>query len=482
MNRKTDLREIIKVLGVESSLSGEITGVSYDSREVKPGHLFIAIKGQKTDGHDYLENAGKSGAVAALVEEIKSFDLPQIKVRSTLQSLADASALFYGYPSENMVVAGVTGSNGKTTTCYLIESIAKAHGFEPGLLGTINYRWPGYSKESSLTTPMSRDVQKYLSMMVNGKCDFAVMEVSSHALEMDRVRKVNFAVGVYTNLSQEHLDFHINMENYFESKKKLFTEHLDSKKPAVINSDDEYGRRLIENLGNHDIWSYGFDNKARVIGEIIDLTAKGGHLKISSHDCKLHIQTNLIGRHNCYNILGAAATGFALRIPGDEIEKGIMEVERIPGRLEVVQSDSPFQVIVDFAHTPDAMEKALGTLKSLPHNKIITVFGCGGDRDRTKRPLMGKVAAEMSGYVIVTSDNPRSESPNAIISEILPGLESICTPYIVEPDRKEAIKKAIGMAQPDDVVLISGKGHETYQILGDEVVSFDDKKIAKEFL
>jgi UDP-N-acetylmuramoyl-L-alanyl-D-glutamate--2,6-diaminopimelate ligase len=272
------------------------------------------------------------------------------------------------------------------------------------------------------------------------------------------------------------------MENYFESKKKLFTEHLEDNKPAVINSDDQYGRRLIENLSSHDIWSYGIETGARVEGEIINLTAKGGHLKIKSHNCKLDIKTVLIGKHNCYNILGAVATGLALGIPEDEIENGVMLVDRIPGRLETVDSKSPFQVIVDFAHTPDAMEKSLGTLRSLPHNRIIIVFGCGGDRDRTKRPVMGKVAAEMSNYVVITSDNPRSESPEAIISEIVPELKGSNTPYIVEPDRREAIRKAIGMAQPEDIVLISGKGHETYQIIGNKVIPFDDKKVAMEFL
>ena len=482
MNIKIDIKEILKLLGMESSLSGDITGIAYDSRQIKPGYLFVALKGQKSDGHQYLNAAKKSGAIAALVETIMPSELPQIKVESTIKILADVSALFYDYPSQKMIVVGVTGSNGKTTTCYFIESIAKVHGFIPGLLGTITYRWPGHDKTSTLTTPMSRDIQKYFAKMVDGKCNFAVMEVSSHALEMDRVRKVNFAVGVYSNLSQEHLDFHKNMENYFESKKKLFTEYLADYKPAVINNDDEYGKRLIKNLTTHDIWSYGIENSSRVNGEIIELTAKGGYLRIKSHECKLDIRTPLIGKHNCYNILAAATAGLALGIPEDEIEKGIMLVDRIPGRFEAVDSESPFRIIVDFAHTPDAMEKSLSTLQSLPHNRIITVFGCGGDRDKTKRPLMGKVAADMSDQVVITSDNPRSESPESIISEILPGFKDSDTPYIVEADRKEAIRKAIEMAMPEDIILISGKGHETYQIIGNEVIPFDDKNVAMEFL
>ena len=488
MHQEIKLKEILRGLDVYAgSITSEleellITGISYDSRTVKPGHLFVAIKGQKTDGHKYIEEAKKKGAIAALVEDFTSSHIPQIKVKSTLESLADGAAIFYDNPSERLRVAGVTGSNGKTTSCFLIESIAKAQGLRSGLLGTIDYRWPGHSETSSLTTPMSKDLQNYMAEMVASKCDLAIMEVSSHALEMNRVRKVKFAVGVYTNLSQEHLDFHIDMEHYFRSKEKLFTEHLEPGKPAVINCDDAFGRRLINDLGDHDIWSYGFTNKARVEGEILELTAKGGHLKITTHDCRLDIKTNLIGSHNCYNILGAVATGMALGIPGENIQKGAMSLDRIPGRLEQVVTERPFQVIIDFAHTPDALDNALRTLQSLPHNRIITVFGCGGDRDKTKRPVMGEIAAAKSDHVIVTSDNPRSESPEEIISEIIPGLKNSSTPYIIEADRKRAIEIAISIALPEDIILISGKGHETYQIIGDEVIAFDDREVAKEFL
>jgi UDP-N-acetylmuramyl-tripeptide synthetase len=432
------------------------------------------------DGNDFLEEVSKKGVAVIYTETKPKQDLkvPYVLVPNARLKLAELASRFYGNPSHGMIMVGVTGTSGKTTTTFLIESILKNAGHKVGIIGTINIRFGKKIYEASHTTPDPVQLQELLDEMKKDGCTAVVMEVSSHALKQCRVDFVEFDVAVFKNLTPEHLDFHSDMEDYFQSKKILFTRLLETAKKAkkqpvaVINEDDSYGKRLVTELKqmNTNVRSYS-QSSNNVIFTIQGISGKIGNLPVES---------KLVGAFNGLNISAAVEVGHALNVKKESIQKGISEVTEISGRLQKVPSSGDLHVFVDYAHKPDALEKVLSTLQDLKkalNGKIITVFGCGGDRDRTKRPKMGQIAAQCSDVVIVTSDNPRTEDPQKIIDEILMGMTQFKN-FSVQADREKAIYAAINCAKKDDIVLIAGKGHEDYQILGTRKIHFDDREVA----
>ena len=476
----------------------EIRSVHCRAQDVHPGGLFVAIPGFTTDGHDYVDQALEKGAVAVVAERPVARDTVVIQVKDTRQALALLSSEFYGRPSEHMVLVGITGTNGKTTTAYLIESILEGHGLATGVIGTINYRFGGREFDSPVTTPESIDLQRILADMRQQGITHVVMEVSSHALALNRVDGCHLDIGVFTNLTQDHLDFHGTMDAYWESKKRLFTACLGPDNPkrhktGVINVGDPRGDDLVSSFVGHIITT-GFEGKATIYPTASRLDRTGISVRLSTPRGAMYIHSGLVGAHNLSNIMSAAGVGLALGIPGDTIAAGIASLRAVPGRLEPVPDPNGRCIYVDYAHTPDALDHVIRALSELGAGRIICVFGCGGDRDRTKRPEMGQIAARRCHVAIVTSDNPRTEAPMRIIEDILEGIrketlhelapselteESEKHGFIVEPDRKHAIRMAIAAAQPDETVLIAGKGHETYQIIGKDIFPFDDRKEAE---
>ena len=475
----------------------EIKGLAYDSRSVKPGYLFVALKGQTEDGHDFIKNALQNGAVALVLEQFRGKDTKtaRIQVPNTRKALSRLAANFYNRPFTGMTLIGITGTNGKTTSSYVLESILSAAGAVPGVIGTINYRFSGQTLEAPVTTPESLVLMRILRKMADGGVTDVVMEVSSHALHQERVRGCPFHIGVFTNISRDHLDYHNSMEDYFEAKSLLFrgsgekeTHHL---KWAIINTDDPKGEELIR-LTEANVVTYGLGKNCNVRAEGIQLTTSGMTATLVTPAGKTDIRSSLIGDFNIYNILAASAAALCLGIDLDGITLGIERLEGVPGRLELVKNRHSLAIVVDYAHTPDALLKAIRSVKSLTKGKLITVFGCGGDRDKGKRREMGRVAGEHSDLAFVTSDNPRTENPASIAVQIEKGmhesgLKKIESPfdkdligpgYILELDRGKAIQSAIGLAHANDLVLIAGKGHEDYQIIGKEKRHFDDREVA----
>ncbi|MDI6892129.1 MAG: UDP-N-acetylmuramoyl-L-alanyl-D-glutamate--2,6-diaminopimelate ligase [Actinomycetota bacterium] len=460
----------------------EITGIAHDSRRVKAGNVFVCIKGFNADGHDYIGEAIKRGARALVVENWE--DVPpgmvRILVPDSRRALSSLSADFYEQPSSRLTLVGVTGTNGKTTTTYLVESIFKAAGWKTGLLGTVQYRMGDHVLPVDKTTPEAPELQQLFDRMVKEGVRAAVMEVSSHAIDLHRIDHCQFDVLVFTNLSQDHLDYHGSIEEYFVVKSRLFENA--SVKPVihVINVDDPYGRKIAR-VSKVKTILYGLDKSADVVASRVDLTEKGTNFKVSTSTGDLSISLLLRGAFNVYNSLAAIGTSLALGVPLEAIKCGLERVVSIPGRFEMVDCGQSFMVVVDYAHTPDSLEKVLTATRAITRGGVITVFGCGGDRDKTKRPLMGKVSADLSDYIIITSDNPRSEEPEDIISQIEVGVREVASPTRYEKivDRREAISKAISMARAGDLVLIAGKGHETGQIFKDRVVPFDDRVVAE---
>ena len=453
----------------------EINSIHYRAQEVKPGGLFIAVCGLKTDGHAFIGTAVKNGAIAIVSSQKSSAEIWEVVVPDTRQAQADLSAYFYGQPCDDLVLIGITGTNGKTTTAYLIESILKQAGFAVGVIGTINYRYQDQIFNNPVTTPESVDLQYILAQMRTAGVTHVVMEVSSHALDLERLRACMFDVCVFTNLTRDHLDYHKDMDVYWECKQKLFKEYLKTgKTTAVINCDNKFGRQLVTKTQTTATITVGADLCVRP-----ELSLKGIQTVIALPQGCIEINSPLTGAHNLENILTAVGAGSALGISDTNIKQGIENLLLIPGRLELIPNECDLYIYVDYAHTPDALEKVLHSLRSLAPAHLICVFGCGGDRDQGKRSLMGTVAAKFSDQIIVTSDNPRSEDPRGIINDILKGVNS---DYIVEPDRKTAIEMAIALAQPGDVVLIAGKGHETYQIIGEQILAFDDRIVAAQVL
>ncbi|MBI3582353.1 MAG: UDP-N-acetylmuramoyl-L-alanyl-D-glutamate--2,6-diaminopimelate ligase [Nitrospinae bacterium] len=496
------IQEIFKevdLINVNGSMEREISSVYYDSRKVDKGSLFVAIKGLKSDGHNYLGEAIKRGAKAVVVEngllvgDFKSkirnpkSEITYITVRDSRKALALISANFYGHPSREMSVIGITGTNGKTTISYLINSILKVNGFKTGLIGTIDYRFDGEIIPSSHTTPESLDLQQLFKRIAVSGGKYCVMEVSSHSLELDRVYGTRFETGVFTNLTQDHLDFHGNLEKYFFAKARLFKEY--GLKKVVINIDDPYGRRLIKDIKAERALTYGIKEDADVKADDINISINGLKFTANTPIGKLNVESRLLGMHNVYNILASVSTAILEGLSGESIIKGIVLLETVPGRLEGINEGQDFTVLVDYAHTDDALKNVLKAAREIPHNRITIVFGCGGDRDRGKRPLMGKAAVKYSDFAIITSDNPRSEEPLKIIEEIEKGIKqwsvvsgqwSVDDRYIKISDRKEAIEYAINNASKGDIVIIAGKGHEDYQIFKDKKIHFDDREVARE--
>jgi len=479
----------------------EISSIHYNSQDVLPGGLFVAIPGFKSDGHKYIDHALKQGASAILVQKPVKKDSIVIEADDTRKMLGLISARFYGNPSQDIVLIGITGTNGKTTTSFLIEQILISAGFNPGVIGTIDYHYMGKSFNNPVTTPESLDLQKIMSDMKKQGVTHVVMEASSHAIDLHRLEGCHFDIGVFTNLTQDHLDYHKDMESYWSSKKRLFTEYIYSKslkkqKSAVLNCNNLKGKELLNNLEMPCI-STGYSSENMINSKGFKSGPGGITGNISMPAGNFNFKSFLTGDYNLENILCAAGAGAALRIEPDVIKAGIDSLKSVPGRIEAVLNTKGRFVYVDYAHTPDALENVLSALKALASGRIICVFGCGGDRDKSKRPQMGRIAASLSDISIVTSDNPRSEEPLAIINDILPGVQEICLNkysgheilsgfdekgYLTEPDRRKAIQMAIKISSPGDIVLIAGKGHETYQIIGKKTLSFDDRKEAQKAL
>jgi UDP-N-acetylmuramoyl-L-alanyl-D-glutamate--2,6-diaminopimelate ligase len=462
-----------------------VSAIAYDSRRVTSGAVFVALKGLKADGVAFAEQAIARGAQAVVSESAQPGGVPApwIAVRDARLALALLADRFFDHPSRRMPVIGVTGTNGKTTTAYLLSAILDAAGLKAGMLGTVAYRIGGEDREASRTTPEAPDVQQLLSDMLQHGCRSAVMEVSSHALSLKRVDGMRFAAAVFSNLTRDHLDFHEDMEAYFQAKRRLF-EMLPADAPAVINLDDPRGADLVAISGRPV--TYAITAPADVRPGPIDMTLGGLVFEITTPKGTVSVRSRLVGKPNVYNILAAVAAAVSLDVPLDAIARGIEGLAGVPGRFEVVSTaGDAVTVVVDYAHTDDALRNLLETARPLAGKRLVTVFGCGGDRDRTKRPLMGMVAARLSDVVVITSDNPRTEDPARIIEEIERGIpagsqSASRAPLVVSVvDRAEAIERAIALAAPGDLVLIAGKGHEKYQQIGDRVLPFDDGDVAR---
>ncbi|MFQ5895993.1 MAG: UDP-N-acetylmuramoyl-L-alanyl-D-glutamate--2,6-diaminopimelate ligase [Nitrospinota bacterium] len=461
-----------------------VRGIAYDSRSLRPGELFVAVPGCVTDGHLFLREAAERGA-AALVVEREAEGLgpgppPRVRVPSSREALARLAGAFYGRPSGRLRLVGVTGTNGKTTTTFLLKSILRAAGREAGLIGTIEYHVGERRLPARRTTPEAPDLQGLLWEMAEAGASDCVLEVSSHSLELGRVQGCEFRLGVFTNLTQDHLDFHADVERYFAAKLRLFTE-LGAEE-AVANLDDPYGRRVLAAARGRAL-SYGLSPEAPVRPEDVRVGAEGLSFRLLHPGGEVGLRSPLTGHHNVSNILAAAAAALALGVGEEEMARGVAALAAVPGRFEKVDRGQPFLVVVDYAHTEDALRRVLANARELTRGRLLTVMGCGGDRDRTKRPRMGRAAAELSDLVFITSDNPRSEDPGAIVREVEEGVRG--TPgadHRVEVDRRRAIARAVGEAGEGDTVLLAGKGHETYQVLEDRTIPFDDREEARRAL
>lgn len=480
-----NILEGIKYEIIAGSIDKEITGVYYDSRQVKPGSLFICVRGLKTDGHKYIESAIANGAAAILAEEKQSVsdDITYVITADTRSTMAKIASNFYGRPTLDMRIIGVTGTNGKTTTTHLIQNILQEAHLKTGILGTLYAKIDDFKKEMGHTTPEALEIEDFMNLCRERKAEYVVMEVSSHALDLARVEEIDYNVAVFTNLTQDHLDYHQDMENYKNAKLKLFS-MIDNKKGnfVIINNDDRYASDFIK-ASRAEVITYGIGNDADVKAYNLDINAEGTRFMVKYERDDFEVNMQLIGLFSVYNALAAIAFALKEGIKPDIIKKALAVTSSVAGRFEKVRCGQDFTVIVDYAHTPDGLENILKTARSIAGKRLITVFGCGGDRDKTKRPLMGEIAAKYSDFCIVTSDNPRSEDPKAIIDDIVPGLLKVeGSRYAIVVDRREAIRHAVYMAKPGDIVIIAGKGHETYQLIGDKILDFDDRKVAAEFL
>ena len=464
-----------------------VTGVAYDSRRVARGHVFVALQGLRADGAAFAAQALERGAAVVVSERPRPSggSPPWVTVEDARRALAVLAATFYRRPSAEMQVVGITGTNGKTTTAYLVASIFDAAGIQCGILGTVGYRISDEMREATHTTPEAPDVQSLLREMVDRRCGACAMEVSSHALSLRRVDEVRFAAGVFTNLTRDHLDFHADMEAYFQAKRRLF-DMLPPGAPALINLDDPRGALLVEGCSRPI--TYAINRSADITPGPLSFALDGLAFDVRTPRGTLGVRSSLVGRPNVYNILAAVSAATALGLSFDAIERGVGDLGGVPGRFQVVSgAKDEVTVVVDYAHTDDALRNLLETARPLARGRLITVFGCGGDRDRTKRPLMGAVAGRLSDLILITSDNPRSEDPQRIIDEIQRGItpdtrrdSGQCVLTIA--DRREAIGKAVELARPGDLVLIAGKGHEKYQVVGGRVLPFDDVAVAREAL
>jgi UDP-N-acetylmuramoyl-L-alanyl-D-glutamate--2,6-diaminopimelate ligase len=490
------LKEILSDLSVENMIvlgdvNVNVSEMSYDSRIIGKDYAFFALPGHNTDGSKYVDEAVKKGA-AVIINTLKSdtISVAQIIVDDIFMFMSIFCAKFYNYPDRELNIVGVTGTNGKTTITYMIESILANSGIECGVMGTVNYRYKDKIIEAPNTTPQSLDIYRIMRKMADNDVRYLAMEVSSHALSLDRVYGIDFDTAVFANLTQDHLDFHKNMSDYFEAKSMLFrglgTGTKRNKKYAIVNVDDKYGKKLSEMGIDAEIKLYSTveKNRADFKAENIEITGSGSKFDLVFNDDKVKISIKHVGLHNVYNALAALAASVCFGITFNKAVEGLKNSKQAPGRLERIDTAGlGFDVVIDYAHTDDALKNILQAIKKIGPKRIITVFGCGGDRDRAKRPLMGKTAVEMSDFVFVTSDNPRTEDPNKIIFDIEVGIKRVYkTNYKVVADREEAIKEAIITADKGDILLIAGKGHEVYQIIGAKKIPFSDIEVAEKYI
>jgi len=481
-----------QVAGPRSKI--DVTGIVQDSRQVKPGDLFIAVPGEKTDGAQFVGEAVSRGAVAVLAERKVDAPVPSFVTSSGRKALAIAAGNFYGNPAKDMTLLGITGTNGKTTTAFLLDAMCAAGGASTALLGTIRYKFAGQVREPTHTTPDPLALHKLFKEMLDAGTDTVVMEVSSHALMQERVHGLTFRAAAFTNLSRDHLDYHKDMEAYFQAKRKLFTENLSTGGVAVVNGDDTFANRIYTELraDRRMSWKFSRTGAGEISAAGVEMTLEGIKCTLKTPAGDINIKSRLVGPHNLENIMAATGMALGAGFSRRDVQDGIERVSAVPGRMEKLEAGG-VSVLVDYAHTDDALKRSLESLRLASKGKVIVVFGCGGDRDKGKRPLMGQVAAEGADLVVVTSDNPRTEEPDEIISQITSGVEkggfrrispgkakSGETGYLVEEDRKTAIELALQqLAKPGDVVLIAGKGHETYQVIGTDKQPFDDREIAR---
>ena len=473
-----DLERVIAALApapVVGVARAEIEDLAFDARQVRPGALFFCVPGQRADGHDFAPEAVAKGAVALVVERPLDAPVPQIVVADARRAMAVAADVFFGSPTRELVVAGVTGTSGKTTTAFLLHAILEAAGLRPALLGTVESRIGEQRLAAVRTTAEAIDLQRAFRQMLDAGHGSCAMEATSHGSELHRLDCVRFSALVFTNLGRDHLDFHGTLERYFEAKRRLF---VAGGPPAAVNVGDEHGRRLadeLRELGHASLVTFGWSADADVRPDELELSSSGARLRVSGLD----VRTRLLGRFNVENVLGAVAAARLLELPDEAIAGGIGAVDGIPGRFEVVDEGQPFTVVVDYAHKPDALRNVLMTARDLTEQRVVCVFGCGGDRDRGKRPEMGRIASELSDVAIVTSDNPRSEDPEAIVAAIVAGATA---PVEIEVDRRTAIARALELARAGDVVVIAGRGHESEQEVAGRRIPFDDRDVARDAL
>jgi len=478
----------VAIIEQRGALDRAVTSVTDDSRAVASGSLFVAVKGERVDGHRFVAQAIQAGAAAIVAQDsVEAGSLPLIKVADSRKALGLIGSRFYGDPSARLSMIGVTGTNGKTTTTYLCKALLEGMGRHVGLIGTVAYQIGEERIPASHTTPGALELQRLLTKMAQAKLDSFVMEVSSHALAMDRTAGCEYDAAVFTNLTQDHLDYHRTMEEYFQAKLRLFTGLGIGKKAgqrAIINMDDPRGAQ-IRNACRVPVWSFAVKGKADLKAEKVRLSMNGSTFTAATPSGTFPVESRLVGEHNVYNLLGAIGVALHARATCDQVREAVERVTNVPGRFERVSAGQDFTVVVDYAHTEDALVRLLTAAQALKTHRIITLFGCGGDRDRGKRPKMGRAAVQYSDVVVLTSDNPRTEDPMAILREVEVGVREALqsrshVDYHLVPDRRDAIAMAVRMARSGDIVLIAGKGHEDYQILGTNKVHFDDREVARE--
>lgn len=475
------LKDLLKQTEI-ISLSGDdkldISGIAFDSRAVKPGNLFVCINGLRTDGHAYIEQARNAGAIAILTERpVEAVGLTVVQTADTKAALAQVSAAFYGNPASRMTLIGVTGTNGKTTVTTLIKSILEFNGKKVGLIGTNQNMIGDKIIPTERTTPDALELNRLFAVMEREGVECVVMEVSSHALELKRVYGLHFAVGVFTNITQDHLDFHKTMDAYMAAKRRLF----DMCSCCAVNADDVHGKALLQELQIPSL-SFSIDQLSDVRAEHIKMSNLGVIFDLMYNGEAINARVNIPGRFSVYNALAAVSACLSLNMELPAVINGLLMAKGVKGRAEVLYTRTNFTILIDYAHTPDGLENIISTVKEFTAGRVITLFGCGGDRDSAKRPIMGRIAGTLSDYCVITSDNPRTEEPMAIIRQIKAGIAETGCDYTVIENRREAIRYAIGMAQKDDCIILAGKGHETYQILGTQKVPFDEREIVKDIL
>lgn len=479
------LKEVLKKIDynvLNGNIDVDIENIQYDSRNVKKGDVFFAIQGYSTDGHKFIESSIEKGAkVIVFDKEFKNQndykDITFIKVENSRKALAVAASNYYDNPKDKLKIIGITGTNGKTTSTFMIKSILEEAGFKVGLMGTISNYIGDKKIHAKRTTPESLEIHKLFKDMVEEGVDYCVMEVSSHSLYLDRVYGIEFNEAIFTNLTQDHLDFHKTFENYYNSKLILFKNSINS----IINIDDNYGERILKDIGEKT-FTYSIKKHSDLKAENVRLHSRGVEFTVDFKGNKKEFNIHIPGEYNVLNALGSILACINEKISLDTIKTGLEKLSGVPGRCEIVtrEYNLGYDVIVDYAHTPDGLDNVLRTARDFTKGRLISVYGCGGDRDRTKRPIMGKIGTELSDLAILTSDNPRTENPFSIIDDIVKGIEK--DNYIVVENRREAIKKAMTVAQKDDVIVVAGKGHEDYQILKDKTIHFDEREVIKEII